>query len=107
MRYIITESQYKNIFEDVSNFEKEKKLIETLLSKFNYDGICRYDVLDDDETDRVSSVMIGFSQEWYNEDIGRSYEYIVKIRKKIEENLKKYLGLENVYIGLFTFEKCN
>jgi hypothetical protein len=106
MKVIITETQYKNLFESTSNFEKEKKLIETLLFKFNYDGICRYDILADDKTDKVSSVMVGYSQEWYNEDVGRSYEYIVKIRKKIEQNIKKYLGLENVYIGLFNFETC-
>jgi len=108
MKIIITESQYKNLFEGTSNFEKEEKLINTLLSKFNYDGICGYDILVDDEMDRVSSVMIGFSREWFNTNYynNNSHRYIVKSKDDIEQNIKKYLGLNNIYVGLFEVEEC-
>jgi len=105
MKYVITESQYKNLFEGTNNFEREEKLINTLLSKFNYDGICGYDILGAAEN-KVSTVMIAYSQKWYDEDVGYGYGYLNKVRREIKQNLQKYLGLNNIYVGLYKVKEC-
>jgi hypothetical protein len=89
--------------ENVSNFEKQKSLIETLLSRFDFENVCGFDILKDDDLDRVGSVMIAFAGSQPEPD---SYYYYLTTRKKVKKIIKDYLGLNNYFLGFYEVKEC-
>lgn len=111
MKIIITESQYRNLFEQTTQFEKDEKLIRALLSKFNYEGICGYDMISDDDSDRVRSIILKFSKDWYRSsdetmELNRKFNLIKTTKDEIKKMINKYIGLKNIYIGS-VLDKCD
>jgi len=85
-----------NLNENVSNFEKQKTLIEKLLSRYNIEGICGYDIYpDDDDPDKIGTILFAYSKKFMKlHDVS-----IFGTRLEIKDILKKYLGLKDIYIG--------
>jgi len=94
-----------------TNFEKQAKLIKKLLDGKSYEGVCDYMFIpDDDDHDRVSSVMITFSEEWYRssdetQELNRKIFLIGQTRTKIREIINRYLNID-LYVGSY-LGKCN
>jgi hypothetical protein len=93
-----------------SNYEKQAKLIKKLLDGKSYEGVCDYMFIPDDDHDRVGSVMITFSEEWYRssdetQELNRKLFLIGQTRTKIREIIKRYLNIE-LYVGSY-LGKCN
>jgi hypothetical protein len=95
-----------------SNYEKQAKLIKKLLDGKSYEGVCDYMFIpDDDDHDRVGSVMITFSEEWYRssdetQELNRKIFLIGQTRTNIREIIKKYLNIVDLYVGSY-LGKCN
>ena len=93
-----------------SNYEKQTKLIKKLLDGKSYEGVCDYMFIPDDDHDRVGSVMITFSEEWYRssdetQELNRKLFLIGQTRTKVREIIKRYLNIE-LYVGSY-LGKCN
>lgn len=111
MKYIITESQYDNLLKE--NYEQEINLIKKVLNRNTFEGVCDYAFSDDDETNKVGSVIIVFSQDWYffgenNDDVelNRKRRLIEKTKIRVRDMIRKYLGMDNVYVGS-VIEECD
>jgi hypothetical protein len=99
--------------EDLGNtrFNAQKRVIEKLLNTKSYEGVCDYMFIADyDDNDRVGSVMITFSEEWYRssdetQELNRKLFLIGQTRTKIREIIKRYLNIE-LYVGSY-LGKCN
>jgi len=111
MKYIITESQYRNLLKE--NYKQEINLIKKILNYKTYEGVCDYAFVDDEETNKVGSVIVVFSQDWYffsegNDDfeLNRKRRAIEDTKLKVRNVIRKYLGMNNVYVGS-VIEECN
>ena len=82
-----------NLNENVSNFEKQKKVIGNILSKIKPEGICGFEIKKDDELDRVGTITIVYSDTQYFRNPGESYEFLVNFRQRIHKLLDS-LGLD-------------
>jgi hypothetical protein len=95
-----------------SNYEKQSKLIKKLLDGKSYEGVCDYMFIpDDDDHDRVGSVMITFSEEWYRssdetQQLNRKIFLIGRTRIEIREIINRFLNIEDLYVGSY-LGKCN
>jgi hypothetical protein len=95
-----------------SNFEKKSQLIKKLLDGKSYEGVCDYMFIpDDDDHDRVGSVMITFSEEWYRssdetQQLNRKIFLIGRTRIEIREIINRFLNIEDLYVGSY-LGKCN
>ena len=105
MNIILTESQYKKLFEQSSNFEKQKKLIGNILSKIKPEGICGFEIKKDDELDRVGTITIVYSDTLYFRNPGESYEFLVNFRERIHKLLDS-LGFGEVYVAMDSLLDC-
>jgi len=96
-----------------SNFEKQAQLIKKLLDGKSYEGVCDYMFIpdDDDDHDRVGSVMIKFSEEWYRssdetQQLNRKIFLIGRTKIEIREIINRFLNIEDLYVGSY-MGKCN
>jgi hypothetical protein len=95
-----------------SNFEKQAKLIKKLLDGKSYEGVCDYMFIADyDDNDRVGSVMITFSEEWYRsndetQELNRKFKLVQTTKDDIGKSISRFLGIKNVYVGSY-LGKCN
>ena len=104
MNIIITESQYRRLISE--NFLQEKEMISDLLQEHDFDGIIRFEISQDDDIDRVGSVFVVFDFNWSsNVDYYLRDKAVKIIKNKIGGMIKKYLGLDNIYIGSYFEDK--
>jgi hypothetical protein len=95
-----------------SNFEKQAKLIKKLLDGKSYEGVCDYMFIpDDDDHDRVGSVMITFSEEWYRSsdearELNRKFKLVQTTKYDIGKLIRRYLNIVDLYVGSY-LGKCN
>ena len=94
-----------------SNYEKQSKLIKKLLDGKSYEGVCDYMFIPDDDHDRVSSVMITFSEEWFRssdetQELNRKFKLVQTTKDDIGKLISRFLGIKNVYVGS-CLGKCN
>jgi hypothetical protein len=95
-----------------SNFEKQAKLIKKLLDGKSYEGVCDYMFIpDDDDHDRVGSVMITFSEEWYRSsdeaiELNRKLKLVQTTKDDIGKLIRRYLNIVDLYVGSY-LGKCN
>lgn len=107
MKYIITESQYKSIINENSSFEKESKIISLLLSKTKYNGVCEYQFYPDKEHTRVVKVEVNLSTSWWRKVDDEEFYRLPNTILNIKENLKKYLGLDNIIVDYDLSGTCS
>lgn len=105
-----------------TNYQLQKKLIGKLLDGASFEGVCGYNFTNDGDNDRVSSVIIKFSSQWYSLDFGfnsqgfgrssddryeldRKLETIHTTKVKVKEMVNKYLNIEDLYVGSY-LEDC-
>ena len=99
--------------EDLGNtrFNAQKRVIEKLLNTKSYEGVCDYMFIpDDDDHDRVGSVMITFSEEWYFssaefQELNRKLKLVRKTRDDIGKLISRFLGIKGLYVGSY-MGKC-
>jgi hypothetical protein len=94
-----------------SNYEKQVAVLKRLLKSKDYEGVCRYNFTHDEDHDRVASVLVIFSSDWYRLSDEQKYlnKQLMKIqatKQDIRQIAKKYLGMENLYVGSY-LEDCN
>ena len=105
MNIILTESQYKKLFGQSGNFEKQKKVVENILSKIKADGVCGFEIKKDDELDRVGTITIVYSDTQYFRNPGESYEFLTNFRQRIHKLLDS-LGFGEVYVAMDSVLEC-
>ena len=94
-----------------SNYEKQVRLLSRLLKSKSYEGVCSYNFTHDEDNDRVASVIVLFSSDWYRKSdeqkyLNKQFISIQTTKQDIKQIAKKYLGIENLYIGSY-LEDCN
>jgi hypothetical protein len=105
MKIIITESQYRRLISE--NFQKQKEMILDLLSDLNFDGVIRYEFSDTEDRNEVTDIFVVFDVNWEPFDKEDPLFYVrrdrlaIKIKMEIKNFIKKYLGLEHIYIGTY------
>jgi hypothetical protein len=65
---------------------------------------------DDDDNDRVGSVMITFSEEWYwtsveTQELNRKLKLIQTTKDDIGKLISRFLGIKDLYVGSY-LDKC-
>ena len=94
-----------------SNYEKQAKLIKKLLDGKSYEGVCDYMFIADyDDNDRVGSVMITFSEEWYRsndetQELNRKFKLVQTTKDDIGKLISRFLGIKDLYVGSY-MGKC-
>ena len=94
-----------------SNYEKQVELIEKLLKSQSYEGVCGFRFIEDEDDDRVRSIMIKFSEVWYLTDddslyLNKKLRLIQETKKKVADIIGRYLNLDNIYVGSY-LQECN
>lgn len=94
-----------------SNYEKQVAVLKRLLKSKDYEGVCHYHFTHDQDNDRVAGVIVIFSSDWYRQSDDAKHLNIkllsmTRIKKDIRQIAKKYLGIENLYVGSY-LEDCN
>ena len=94
-----------------SNYEKQVELIEKLLYSRSYEGVCSFRFIEDEDDDRVRSIMIKFSEVWYLSDndslyLNKKLRLIQDTKKKVADIIGRYLNLDNIYVGSY-LQECN
>ena len=88
----------------LTKFERQKKLIKKILDSSSYEGVCGYTFTHDEDNDRVASVIVNFSEEWYRysddrNELNRRLRTIGVTKIEIENRISNFLGIKNLYIG--------
>jgi hypothetical protein len=99
--------------EDLGNtrFNAQKRVIEKLLNTKSYEGVCDYMFIADyDDNDRVGSVMITFSEEWYRsndetQELNRKFKLVQTTKDDIGKLISRFLGIKDLYVGSY-LDKC-
>jgi len=99
---------------DSTNAQRQIKLIKKLLDSASYEGVCGYIFTideDDEDNDRVDSVILKFSNEWYRlsddrEELNRKLRLIGITKIEIGEIINRYLNIEDLYVGSY-LDKCD
>ncbi len=94
-----------------SNYEKQVRIFEKLLESKSYEGVCGFRFIEDEDDDRVRSIMIKFSEVWYmsNDDslyLNKKLRLIQETKKKVADIIGRYLNLDNIYVGSY-LQECN
>ena len=94
-----------------SNYEKQVRIFEKLLKSQSYEGVCGFRFIEDEDDDRVRSIMIKFSEVWYLTDddslyLNKKLRLIQETKKKVADIIGRYLNLDNIYVGSY-LEECN
>jgi hypothetical protein len=116
MKILVTESQYNRIFNEqlvnsAPNARKESKILERLLQLKSYEGVCGIRFGFDIGKDKVRSVDLEFSSEWYrsndnSEELKKKFLHMEVVKDDFEKVVKQMLGLENLYIGSSLVDNC-
>ena len=94
-----------------SNYEKQVRIFEKLLYSKSYEGVCSFRFIEDEDDDRVGSIMIKFSEVWYFSDndsryLNKKLRLIQETKKKVADIIGRYLNLDNIYVGSY-LQECN
>jgi hypothetical protein len=94
-----------------SNYEKQVRIFEKLLYSKSYEGVCGFRFIEDEDDDRVRSIMIKFSEVWYLSDndslyLNKKLRLIQETKKKVADIIGRYLNLDNIYVGSY-LQECN
>ena len=92
-----------------SNYEKQVRIFEKLLKSQSYEGVCGFRFIEDEDDDRVRSIMIKFSEVWYLTDddslyLNKKLRLIQETKKKVADIIGRYLNLDNIYVGSYLKE---
>jgi hypothetical protein len=95
---------------DSTNTQRQVKLIKKLLDSSSYEGVCGYIFTIDEDNDRVASVILKFSEEWYWSSVefqvmNRKLSLIGRTKIEIGEIINRYLNIE-LYVGSY-LDKCD
>lgn len=96
---------------DSTNAQRQIKLIKKLLDSASYEGVCGYIFTIDEDNDRVDSVILKFSEEWYwssveTQGLNRRLRLIGITKIEIGEIINRYLNIEDLYVGSY-LDKCD
>jgi len=91
---------------DSTKFERQSKVIKKILDSASYEGVCGYVFTIDEDNDRVASVILKFSEEWYRssddrEELNRKFRLIGLTKMETEKRIHNFLGIENLYVGSY------
>ena len=91
---------------DSTKFERQSKVIKKILDSASYEGICGYVFTIDEDNDRVASVILKFSFEWYRssddrEELNRKLRLIGRTKIEVTKRIHNFLGIENLYVGSY------
>ena len=94
-----------------SNYEKQVRILTRILNSKSYEGVCKYIFAPDNDHDKVGSIIVKFSEKWYRQSDEAKYlntrlMSMKTIRLDIRNICKKFLGIENLYVGSY-LEDCN
>jgi hypothetical protein len=94
-----------------SNYKKQVRIFEKLLKSKSYEGVCGFIFIEDEDDDRVRSIMIKFSEVWYLTDndslyLNKKLRLIQETKKKVADIIGRYLNLDNIYVGSY-LENCD
>lgn len=94
-----------------SNYEKQVAVLKRLLKSKSFEGVCGYNFVSDIGDDGIARVIVKFAEEWYRSsddtrDLNRKVGTMSTIKLEIKEIGKKFLGIENFYVGSYLV-KCN
>lgn len=94
-----------------SNYQKQVELIEKLLYSKSYEGVCGFRFIEDEDEERVRSIMIKFSEEWYRTDndslyLNKKLQLIQETKKKVADIIERYLNLDDIFVGSY-LDQCN
>jgi hypothetical protein len=81
------------------------------LDRASYEGVCGYIFTIDEDNDRVASVILKFSEEWYWSSVefqvmNRKLSLIGRTKIEIGEIINRYLNIEDLYVGSY-LDKCD
>ena len=96
---------------DSTNTQRQIKLIKKLLDNASYEGVCGYIFTIDEDNDRVASVILKFSEEWYwssveSQELSKKMRLIGLTKIEIGEIINRYLNIEDLYVGSY-LDKCD
>ena len=91
---------------DSTKFERQSQVIKKLLDSASYEGVCGYVFTIDEDNDRVASVILKFSFEWYRssddrEELNRKLRLIGRTKIEVTKRIHNFLGIENLYVGSY------
>jgi hypothetical protein len=91
---------------DSTKFERQSKVIKKILDSASYEGVCGYVFTIDEDNDRVASVILKFSLEWYRssddrEELNRKLRLIGRTKIEVTKRIHNFLGIENLYVGSY------
>lgn len=91
--------------------QKQTRIIKKLLNGRSFEGVCGFIFIEDEDDDRVSDIMIIFSEEWYRTDndakyLNKKLQLIQETKEKVRDIIKMYLSINNIYVGSY-LEKCD
>lgn len=113
--WIVDLSEKEDVIEELgdikSNYQKQVELIEKLLYSKSYEGVCGFRFIEDEDDDRVRSIMIKFSEEWYRTDndslyLNKKLQLIQETKKKVADIIERYLNLDDIFVGSY-LQECN
>ena len=95
---------------DSANTQRQIKLIKKLLDSASYEGVCDYMFIPDNDNDRLGSVVLKFSEEWYRssdetQELNRKLKLIQTTRDDIGKLISRFLGIKGLYVGSYV-DKC-
>jgi hypothetical protein len=96
---------------DSTKFERQSKVIKKILDSASYEGVCGYVFTIDEDNDRVASVILKFSEEWYwssveSPELSKKMRLIGLTKIEIGEIINRYLNIEDLYVGSY-LDKCD
>jgi hypothetical protein len=106
MKILIRESQYVILIENLSRFEKEKILIEKLLSHINLPGICGFDFFPNFDYTAVDSVYVAISEEWLKDNNRTGMEFVNETIRRVESILKKFFSFTHIAVNCYGVKEC-
>ena len=91
---------------DSTKFERQRTIIKKLLDSASYEGVCGYVFTIDEDNDRVASVILKFSEEWYwssveTQELNRKIFLIGRTKIEVTKRIHNFLGIENLYVGSY------
>jgi hypothetical protein len=92
---------------DSTKFERQRTIIKKLLDSASYEGVCGYVFTIDEDNDRVVSVILKFSAEWYRssfdetQELNRKQRLIGRTKIEVTKRIDNFLGIENLYVGSY------
>lgn len=79
---------------------KKYNLLKTFLDDYKIEGVCGFEIIDDDEYDDSYSVIIVFDLDWLKTFLNPPLDVIMKKYKRgLKEQILSFTGLEVPYVG--------